>query len=238
MNVVRSHKDHSTGRACRCVLRLRPGKDERKCNHSGYDVSSVCQICNRHSCSNPDCDPSVDSYIDSEHFGLRCATCWMGKPTPPFFLKLIRACQNIERSQLKLSGPDYKEGDPEVVDGLQDVGDHRYKYAKRYEYFCASSSEARRRDGETVWGPHSKREAKYVSDEVTYESGHTPITWDVCEDCQTPVYKSIRRYEHRLHKEYELREKEYYLQREALRTGAETLRSIKRHLRNRTPASR
>ena len=219
----------------------RPNKDHMKVGGSPrYPIeysNTVCQICNRHTCSNPDCNSSIDSYIDSEHFGLRCATCWKGQPDPPMFYKSINACQHIERTFRERYGPDYKEGDPEVVDGRYDAGEQRDRNTKHDEYFCESSWDARWRDGETVWGPYSKREAKWPWDVVRYQPGHTPITWDVCEDCQQPVYKSIRRYENRLHKEYELREKEYYLQREALRTGAETLRDIKRHLRNRTPAS-
>ena len=236
INIRRPITDHHSGRLCRCVLRLRPGKDERKCKHHGFRVKSVCQICNGHSCANPDCDSSID--VGEEHFGLRCATCWKGPPDPPLFYKLIHACQHIERTDLERYGPDYKEGDPEVVDGRYDAGEHRYRNTKHYEYFCESSGEAWQRTGQTVWGPHSKREAKWHWDVVRYRSGHTPITWDVCEDCQQPVYKSIRRYRDRLYKEYELRKKEYYLQRGALRTGAETLRDIKRYLRNRTPASR
>jgi hypothetical protein len=128
-------------------------------------------------------------------------------------------------------GPDYKEGDPEVVDGRYDAGEHRGRINKHSVYFCESDGEAWLRNGETIWGRHSKREARYAFDEVKFRRGHTPIKWDVCEPCQKPVYKSIRRYGDRLFKEYELRQKEYNYQRKGLREGQKILTDVKRLLK-------
>jgi hypothetical protein len=229
INIRKPSTDHRPGRVCRCVLRPPGQKDERKCKHPGYPVNSMCQVCNRHSCGNPDCDSSID--VDEEHFGLRCATCWYGPPDPPMFYKIIHACQNTEMRILERYGPDYKEGDPEVVDGRCYAGEHRYRRDKRSEYFCESSWEAWSRNGETIWGRHSKRETSYEWNMVRFRTGNTPITWDVCEDCKKPVYKSIRRYEDRLFKEYRLREKEYYYQISGLCKGKKILTAIKRLLK-------
>ena len=230
INMRRRSTDHRPGRVCRCVLRPLGQKDERKCKHPGYPVHSMCQICHRHSCGNPDCDSSI-GHVRGEHFGLRCATCWRGQPEPPTFYKTITACQYIERTFRERYGPDYKEGDPEVVDGRYYAGEHRHRNDKRSLYFCESDGTAWSLNGETIWGRHSKREAKYSFDLVRFRPGHTPITWDVCETCQKPVYKSIRRYGERLFKEYELRGKEYNYQREGLREGRKILTAVKRLLK-------
>jgi len=232
MNLGRSNTDHKELRNGEIAVRPLTRRTLTK-----Y-MSITCQICTRHSCSNPDCDSSIDSYIDSEHFGVRCATCWISRADPPLFYTSINACERIERTFRERYGPDYKDDDPEVESGLYEAGEHRYRSNKRSEYFCESSWEAWSRNGETVWGPYSKRVARWASDTVRFRPGNTPITWYVCDACKEPVYKSIRRYTERLYKEYKLREKEYYLQRAALRMGGETLREIKRHLKNRTPASR
>mgnify|MGYP003648097294 CR=1 FL=1 len=228
INMRRRSTDHRPGRLCRCVLRPLGQKDERKCKHPGYPVHSMCQICHRHSCGNPDCDSSIED-VDGEHFGLRCATCesqsWM------MFYKTIHACQHIERPLYERYGPDYKEGDPEVVGGRYSAGEHRYRNDKRSLYFCESDGTAWSLNGETIWGRHSKREAKYRGEMVRFRPGHTPIKWDVCKPCQKPVYKSIRRYKDRLFKEYELRGKEYRYQRAGLREGRKILTAVKRLLK-------
>ena len=235
INIRRPSTDHRPGRVCRCVLRPPGQKDERKCKHPGYPVNSMCQVCNRHSCGNPDCDSSI--YVDEEHFGLRCATCWYGPPNPPTFYKVIHACQHTEMAFYERYGPDYKEGDPEVVDGRYVAGEPRVHFPKRSVYFCESDGTAWSLNGETIWGRHSKREAQFWSDLVRFRPGHTPITWDVCEPCKKPVYKSIRRYEERLFKEYELREKEYNYQRKGLREGRKILTAVKRLLKEKKETS-
>ena len=205
-------------------------------NHN-YPIQGVCQICNGHACADPDCDSSVEGFSHSEHFGLRCATCW----EPPYekigalFQRNFTGCELIENQSYERSGPDYKEGDPEVEPDYGNyVGEHRMGVVERIIHFCASSSEAQMLDGQPHFRRHGRKHSIWPETwgTVQWRSGNTPTEWDVCDTCKQTVYKSIRRYEERLEKDFELREKEYDLQHAALIKGAKTLRDIRRYLKD------
>jgi hypothetical protein len=231
INIRRPSTDHRPGRSCRCVLRPLGQKDERKCKHPGYPVLSMCQICHRHSCGNPDCDSSI-GYVPGEHFGLRCGTCPFPKEhgPPSFSTRTPYGCQWFVIPTRKQCGPDYKDDDPEVIAGVYIAGEHRTRPSDTIDHFCLSAPEAVQLQGERVYGRTNHRRT-HDPPEVEWESGHVYRTWDVCEDCQAPVYKSIRRYEDRLEKERCRREKEHYYQLDGLREGRKILADVKRLLK-------
>jgi hypothetical protein len=193
---------------------------------------TICQICNGHFChGSPQCPGSIlDVY--EEHFGLRCGTCPFPKEygPPDFFTSTPYGCQSFMSSTREQCGPDYKDDDPEVISGVYIAGEHRTRPWDKTYRFCLSAPEAERLQGKRVWGRTNHRRT-YDPPEVEWESGHVYRTWDVCEDCQAPVYKSIRRYEDRLEKERCRREKEHYYQLDGLREGRKILADVKRLLK-------
>jgi hypothetical protein len=180
---------------------------------------------------NPDCDSSI-GYAGEEHFGLRCGTCPFPKEygPPSFTNETPYGCQRFWVDTLEKCGPDYKDDDPEVIDGVYFSGEPRNRRSEKIYRFCLSAPEAERLQGKRVWGRTNHRRV-WEPPEVEWEYGHDYRTWEVCEDCQVPVYKSIRRYEDRLEKERCRREKEYYYQLDGLREGRKILTDIKRLLK-------
>lgn len=189
------------------------------------DCYLTCQICRRRDL--------VD--VEDEHFGLRCATCPFPRlygHTSFFNIPKINyeGCQSFHVPSLGQYGPDLKDDDPEVISGRYVAGEKRYRMSTEIYHFCLSSPEAIHLQGQREWGRTNHRRT-LEPPEVQWEGGHTYRTWNVCKDCRELVQKSIRRYGYRLFKEYELREKEYYYQRAALREGGQILTDIKRLLK-------
>ena len=222
INIRRPSTDHRPGRACRCAGR---------CNHSEYTFT-ICQICNGHYCVNPDCDSSI-GYAGEEHFGLRCDTCPYERETGGRgvfrFLIRFQGCQSFFEKTWEQHGH-YKDDDPEVLRGSYDAGEKRIVRLEKIYNFCMSAPEALQLQGQRIWGRTNHHRA-YEPPTVKWEYGHVYRTWEVCEDCQVPVYKSIRRYKERLEKESQRREKEYYYQLDALNEGKKILTAVKHLLK-------
>ena len=230
INIRRPNTDHRADCPCRCVRGGVP-----RCNHKNkiylsYSIRSVCQICNGHACANPDCGSSI-GYADKEHFGLRCGTWPSSREAgPPFFFVRFQGCQSLWVPTREQCGPDYKDDDPEVIEGVYFSGELRTRRSTKIYRFCLSAPEAFQLQGKRVWGRTNHRRV-WEPPEVEWEYGHDYRTWKVCEDCQVPVYKSIRRYEDRLEKESCRREKEHHYQLDGLREGRKILTDIKRLLK-------
>ena len=237
INIRRPNTDHRADCPCRCVRGGVP-----RCNHKNkiylsYSIRSVCQICNGHHCGNPDCDSSI-GYASDEHFGLRCDTCPMPRePGPPDFWIDFKGCQAFFVETVEQCGPDYKDDDPEVLRGTYCAGEPRIQSSTDIYHFCMSTPESAHLRGKRVYGRTNHRRT-YEPPHVEWESGHVYRTWDVCEDCKVPVYKSIRRYDDRLRKESYRREKEYHYQLSELRKGRKILADVKRLLKEKkTPVA-